>query len=76
MKFLGVWNNIILPLVIMRDEVKFTVPVGLLYLEGECVKQWGEMMAGYAIASIPLILLFLFTMRPFVKGLAAGAVKG
>jgi ABC-type glycerol-3-phosphate transport system permease component len=31
---------------------------------------------GYAIASIPLILLFLFTMRLFVKGLAAGAVKG
>jgi ABC-type glycerol-3-phosphate transport system permease component len=76
MKFLGVWNNIILPLVIMRDEEKFTVPVGLLYLEGEYVKQWGEMMAGYAIASIPLIILFLFTMRLFVKGLAAGAVKG
>ncbi|MCC5806412.1 MAG: carbohydrate ABC transporter permease [Opitutales bacterium] len=76
MKFLGVWNNVILPLVIMRDEEKFTVPVGLLYLEGEYVKQWGEMMAGYAIASIPLIVLFLFTMRLFVKGLAAGAVKG
>lgn len=52
------------------------MPVGLLYLEGEYVKQWGEMMAGYAIASIPLIILFLFTMRLFVKGLAAGAVKG
>lgn len=76
MKFLGVWNNVILPLVIMRDDEKFTVPVGLLYLEGEYVKQWGEMMAGYAIASIPLIVLFLFTMRLFVKGLAAGAVKG
>lgn len=76
MKFLGVWNNVILPLVIMRDEERFTVPVGLLYLEGEYVKQWGEMMAGYAIASIPLIILFLFTMRLFVKGLAAGAVKG
>lgn len=76
MKFLGVWNNIILPLVIMRDEEKFTIPVGLLYLEGEYVKRWGEMMAGYAIGSIPLIILFLFTMRLFVKGLAAGAVKG
>jgi ABC-type glycerol-3-phosphate transport system permease component len=34
------------------------------------------MMAGYAIASIPLVLLFIFTMRWFVKGLAAGAIKG
>jgi ABC-type glycerol-3-phosphate transport system permease component len=33
-------------------------------------------MAGYAVASVPLVVLFLFTMRLFVKGLAAGAVKG
>jgi len=45
-------------------------------LEGEYVKQWGEMMAGYTIASIPLVILFLFTMRFFVKGLSAGAIKG
>lgn len=76
MKFLGTWNQVILPLVILRDRELWTIPVGLLYLEGEYVKQWGEMMAGYAIASIPLIVLFVFTMRLFVKGLAAGAIKG
>jgi ABC-type glycerol-3-phosphate transport system permease component len=76
MKFLGIWNNVILPLVILRDNEKLTIPVGLLRLEGEYVKQWGEMMAGYAIASIPLIILFIFMMRFFVKGLAAGAIKG
>jgi ABC-type glycerol-3-phosphate transport system permease component len=76
MKFLGIWNNVILPLVVMRDNDKLTIPVGLLRLEGEYVKQWGEMMAGYAIASIPLIVLFIFMMRFFVKGLAAGAIKG
>ncbi|MFG0250659.1 MAG: carbohydrate ABC transporter permease, partial [Phycisphaeraceae bacterium JB051] len=76
MKFLGVWNNVMLPLVVLRDDEKLTIPVGLLRLEGEYVKQWGEMMAGYAIASIPLVIMFLFTMRWFVKGLAAGAIKG
>ena len=76
MKFLAVWNNVMLPLVILRDDEKLTIPVGLLRLEGEYVKQWGEMMAGYAIASIPLVILFVFTMRWFVKGLAAGAIKG
>jgi ABC-type glycerol-3-phosphate transport system permease component len=76
MKFLGIWNNVILPLVVLRDNDKLTIPVGLLRLEGEYVKQWGEMMAGYAIASIPLIVLFIFMMRFFVKGLAAGAIKG
>lgn len=76
MKFLGVWNNVMLPLVVLRDDEKLTIPVGLLRLEGEYVKMWGEMMAGYAIASIPLVIMFLFTMRWFVKGLAAGAIKG
>jgi len=76
MQFLGNWNDLMLPLVIMRDDELLTVPVGLMRLQGEYVKQWGEMMAAYAISSIPLILLFLFTMRLFVKGIMAGAIKG
>lgn len=76
MQFVGNWNNLVLPLVVLRDQHKFTVPVGLMHMEGEYVKQWGEMMAGYAISSIPLIILFVFTMRLFVRGIAAGAIKG
>ncbi len=76
MQFLGVWNELMLPLVTIRDDAMRTVPVGLMMLDGEYVKRWGPLMAGYAISSIPLIILFLFTMRFFVKGLAAGAVKG
>jgi len=76
MEFLGNWNELMLPLIIMRDEKLLTVPVGLMRLDGEYVKQWGELMAGYTISSIPLVLLFLFTMKLFVKGLTAGAIKG
>ena len=76
MKFLGVWNNLILPLVVLRDDEKLTIPVSLMRLDGEYIKQWGEMMAGYSIASVPLVILFLFAMRLSVKGLAAGAIKG
>ncbi|MEM1026729.1 MAG: carbohydrate ABC transporter permease [Planctomycetota bacterium] len=74
--FLGTWNQVMLPLVILKDDDKLTIPVGLLRLEGEYVKQWGQMMAGYAIAAVPLIFFFIFTMRWFVKGVAAGAIKG
>jgi len=52
------------------------VAAGLVKLDAEYVKQWGEMMAGYSIAALPLVLIFLFTMRLFVKGIAAGAIKG
>lgn len=76
MQFIGKWNNLMLPLIVLRDDEKRTVPVGLMLLEGEYVKQWGELMAGYTISSIPLVVLFLFTMRLFVRGLSAGAVKG
>ena len=76
MQFIGQWNNLILPMVLIRDESLLPIPVGLMRLEGEYVKQWGELMAGYTLSSLPLIVLFLFTMRLFVRGLSAGAVKG
>jgi ABC-type glycerol-3-phosphate transport system permease component len=45
-------------------------------MAGEYLKFWGPLMAGYAMASIPIILLFLFSMKLFVRGLTEGAVKG
>jgi len=76
LQFLGAWNNFIQPLIFISDEYKQLLPVGLMRLDGEYVKQWGEMMAGFSIAAIPLVLIFIFTMRLFVKGLTAGAIKG
>jgi multiple sugar transport system permease protein len=74
--FLGKWNDFLMPLLLIRDKELFTLGVGLIYLDGEYVKQWGEIMAAFLIASIPLIIIFLFCMKLFVRGLSAGAVKG
>ncbi len=74
--FLAQWNEFLLPLIVLRDGDLFTIGVRLIYLDGEYVKQWGPIMAAYFIASIPLIVIFLFCMRLFVRGLSAGAVKG
>jgi ABC-type glycerol-3-phosphate transport system permease component len=76
LQFLGCWNDYIMPMILIRDDSLLTLATGLVKLDGEYVKMWGQMMAGYAIASIPLVLIFVFTMRLFVKGLAAGAIKG
>ena len=73
--FISVWNDFLLPFIIMRDDRLLTLAAGLIKLDGEYVKQWGEMMAGYSIASLPLVLVFLFTMRLFVRGISAGAVR-
>ena len=74
--FLQQWNEFLMPLILLRDQELFTLGVGLIYLDGEYVKQWGQIMAAYFVASVPLLTIFLFTMKLFVRGLSAGAVKG
>jgi multiple sugar transport system permease protein len=76
LSFLSAWNEFLLPLIILRDKELFTLGVGLIYLDGEYVKPWGKIMAAYFLSAIPLIAIFLFTMRLFVRGLSAGAIKG
>ena len=73
---IGQWNNFISPLLYLRDDNLQVISVALLYLDGEYTKQWGQLMAGYTIASIPLVVMFLFCMKLFVRGLSAGAIKG
>ena len=74
--FIHNWNELMLPLVMIRDEARQTIPLGLMMLDGEYHKQWGELMAAYSISALPLLIIFFFAMRLFVKGLASGAVKG
>ncbi|MDX6765804.1 MAG: ABC transporter permease subunit [Candidatus Methylacidiphilales bacterium] len=76
MHFISEWNEFIMPLIVMRDSANLPVMVQLLRLAGEYVKFWGPLMAGYAIASLPVIFLFSFSMKLFTRGLTEGAVKG
>ncbi len=74
--FVGQWNDFIMPMVLIRDPDRLTIMVKLQYLTGDYLIQWGPLMAGYVLASIPMILLFSFSMKLFIKGVAEGAVKG
>jgi ABC-type glycerol-3-phosphate transport system permease component len=76
LRFIASWNDFIEPMIFITDEYKQMLPVGLMRLDAEQVKQWGPLMAGFSLAAIPLVLIFIFTMRMFVKGLTGGAVKG
>jgi ABC-type glycerol-3-phosphate transport system permease component len=76
LSFVRGWNEFILPLLVIRDPDRLPIAVSLYRLSDAYVKEWGPMMAAYAIASIPLIILFIFTMRFFIRGVAAGALKG
>ncbi len=76
LRFVGEWNNFILPLITIRDPEMLPLAVGLYRLQGAYVKQWGPLMAAYFIAAIPLVVLFAFTMRFFIRGISEGAIKG
>jgi ABC-type glycerol-3-phosphate transport system permease component len=76
LSFLGKWNDFLMPLIVLRDRELFTLGVGLIYLDSQYVKDWGHIMAAFLMASLPLFILFLFTMKLFVRGLSSGALKG
>ena len=60
----------------MRDQTRLPVMVRLLYLAGEYITHYGPLMAGYTLASLPVVILFIFSMKLFVRGLTEGGVKG
>ena len=71
------WNEFIFALVIMNQPEQQTLPVWLqAFNEGARGTDWGGVMAGSTVMSIPVILFFLFAQRRIATGLTAGAVKG
>lgn len=76
MQFIAIWNDFMLPLIVIRDADRLPVMVQLLRMAGEYIKLWGPLMAGYMLASLPVIVLFALSMRLFVRGVNDGAVKG
>lgn len=73
--FIASWNNFIGPLIVMRSPEMYTLPLALRSLQSPVDTEWGALMAGSAIATIPLIILFAISSRQLISGLTAGAVK-
>jgi len=76
LSFLTGWNEYEFALVLTSSEKVRTVSVGISYFMGEFNILWNAIMAATAIATIPIVLVFLFLQKHIVHSLAAGAVKG
>lgn len=70
------WNNYIWPLVVTSGTKVRPIILALSNINGPVDQVQGIQFAGYAIASIPLLLLFVFATKSFISGITAGAVKG
>jgi len=71
-----IWNDFWFPLVFIRAEESRTVALGVSLLFGQYRTDWNRALSTLALAAIPILILYVFLSREFIKGLTAGAVKG
>ena len=74
--FVNTWNDYFLQLVMLTSEEKWTLPLAIANMQGEMSSDFGLIMAGAALASLPLIVVFIAFQKYFTQGIAMGAVKG
>lgn len=70
------WNNFLWPLIVLRSEEKFTLPIGLATLITPYGNNYDVLIAGSLMTVVPLLILFFFFQRFFISGLTVGGVKG
>jgi putative chitobiose transport system permease protein len=75
LEVMAFWNNFLWPIVVLDDPEKYPLASALTYLNGQFSYNFGWIAAGTIISVIPIIVVFLFTQRYYMEGLA-GAVKG
>jgi multiple sugar transport system permease protein len=74
--FLGNWNAYIWPLIVIRSEAMRTLPVGIAFFSSESQSAFHLIMAAAALATIPVIIIFLIFQRQIIKGIALAGLKG
>ena len=76
LQFQGTWNGFFWPLIILQVAPHFTLPLGLTQFLGFYLTHWPPLMAVIVMATLPILVLYLFFQRYFVEGVAASGVKG
>ncbi|WP_421725977.1 carbohydrate ABC transporter permease [Bauldia sp.] len=75
LEFLWSWNDLLLRLLLLPREEMRTLSVGLLNFQGSQTRDIAGLSAGTVIMAVPVIVLFIFFQRHFVRGMSQGAVK-
>lgn len=75
MSMLQTWNDFAWPLIALRDNALYTLPVGLLFLQGQFGPDYGATMAFALITVAPMVLVFLLAQRWFVQGFSRSGLR-
>jgi multiple sugar transport system permease protein len=76
LQFQGTWNAFFWPLIILQVSSHWTLPLALTQFLGFYLTHWPPLMAVIVLATLPILVLYLFFQRYFVEGIAASGVKG
>jgi raffinose/stachyose/melibiose transport system permease protein len=77
LQFLAAWNEYFLALILIRSPELRTVPLAIQVFFFEWGRaEWGQIFAALSMATVPMIIVYVFMQRRFIQGLTAGAVKG
>jgi raffinose/stachyose/melibiose transport system permease protein len=74
--FMWTWNEFLLALVMVSDESLRTAPLGLAFFQGRNTSDEGLLAAGALIVALPVVVVYLFLQRHFIRGMLGAAVKG
>ena len=74
--FINSWNDYFMQLIMLMSTDQLTISLGIATMQGENSTDFGLLMAGSALASVPIIIVFLIFQKYFTKGITMGAVKG
>lgn len=73
---MGVWNDMLWPMLVYRDASKFTLPIGLNTLLTPYGNNYDLLIAGSCFSVLPILVVFFAFQRYFIGGMTVGAVKG
>jgi multiple sugar transport system permease protein len=76
LSFMELWNDYLLPLVLLTDRANYTLPLILNSMQGQYSNQYNLMMAGSLVSIIPILIVYIFAQKYFKEGLTVGGVKG
>lgn len=74
--FINTWNDYFMQLVMLASRDKLTISLGVATLQAEMATNYGLIMAGAALAAVPIVAVFLLFQKSFTQGITMGAVKG
>lgn len=75
--FVGKWNDLFTPLVLLTKQEKYTMPIMVSLLRGDIYKtEYGSVYMGLTLTVLPLIIVYLLLSKYIIAGVALGGVKG